>query len=117
MKKLEEVIKNPSGFDSLANYMGDTEFGDLYVVLTRSRDSGTLEESNFRSALQLLGDEGDNVVIHRFGHWACGWWEALTVRGGTKEYVIAENILKNLETYPVVDEQDYSDLQCERGEE
>ena len=79
MKPLNQVLQRPSAFDSLANYTGETEFPGLYVVVCQNRDSDCLTRSNFRMALKRLGGESDSVVFHRFGHWACGWWEALCV--------------------------------------
>ena len=109
MKKLIEVVSNPSGFDSLANYSGALPEENLFVVVTRSRDSDVLTESNFECALERLGGESDSVEIYRFGHWACGWWEALCVVKGTEAYAIAEAIESDLEDYPVLDENDFTE--------
>lgn len=81
MKTLAEVAQNPSGWDSEANYVGKplSSFSDVYIVLTRSRDSSTLEESNWRSALKRLGGESETVQIYRFGYWACGGYPSIAV--------------------------------------
>ena len=92
----------------MENYMGETEFGSLEVLMTRSRDSDLLTESNWDSALKSLGGESDNIVIHRFGHWACGWWEALCVMPNTPEYAIALDIEASLADYPVLNEEDWA---------
>lgn len=119
MKTLEQVAQNPSGWDSVANYVGKplSRFSDVYVVLTRSRDSSTLEESNWRSALKRLGGEGESetVQIYRFGHWACGWWEALCVTGAS--IAAGEEIYQELQQYPVVDEADCSMLEFDNAAE
>ena len=127
MNTLATIVANPSGLDSMDNYMGETEFGALEVLMTRSRDSDLLTESNWDSALKSLGGESDNVVIHRFGHWACGWWEALCVKPGTEQYITAQNIESSLADYPVLDEDDWSEretaeadkvwLECYNGHE
>jgi hypothetical protein len=111
MKTLNEVMQRPSATDSLDNYLGATDFPGWYVVLTHDRDSDCLQESNWRVALARLGGESDNVEIHRFGHWACGWWEALCV----KDDKVAEGnkIQSELEAYPVLDDEDYSLLEHE----
>lgn len=108
MKTLKDVVKNPSGWDSFANYIGPTEFGEFDCLLTQNRDSDVLQRSNFKSALKKLGGEGDNVEIHRFGHWACGWWEVLAVKRGTPQHAIALQIEEKMEDYPVVDDEDFS---------
>lgn len=117
MHTLKEVVSNPGGFDSLDNYMGEIPTDNWLCVLTHSRDSDALDDSNFRTALKRLGGEGINVRVERFGHWACGWWEALAVNEGTKEHAYAIKIREQLEDYPVLDEEDYSSLRIEYGEE
>ena len=114
MKTLNEIIQRPSGFDSLNNYAGQTDFPGLYVVLTRNRDSDCLGESNWRVALEQLGGESDDVIIHRFGHWACGWWEALCVSGDKQTE--GEQIVNLLADYPILDEEDFSTLEHETAQ-
>lgn len=116
MTPIIEVVKNPSGMDSLSNYVGETDFGDFDAFLTRNRDSDALTESNWRCGLKELGDEGENVVIHRFGHWACGWYEVLVVKRGTLEHTKAEEMTKKLKGYPVLDEDDFSRLESEEAD-
>ena len=111
MKPLIEHVKNPSGFDSFSNYMGETNFQNFYGLITQNRDSGTVTRSNFISALELLGGESDTVQVHRFGHWACGWWEIIAVKKDTKQFKIAEKIEKDLMNYPVVNEEHLSELE------
>jgi hypothetical protein len=115
MPALRDVVSNPSGWDSLSNYMGEIPDSDWLCLVTRNRDSDCLTISNFECALRELGGEGDNVEIHRFGHWACGWWEALAVKSGTPECEIAERLFSRLQDYPVLDEEDWSDRECEEA--
>ena len=110
MKLLSELIARPSAFDSFDNYLGDVPNDTWRCLLTRSRDSNALTESNWRIALQKLGGESESVVIHRFGHWACGWWEALAVDETSDSYAKALELHKSLEDYPVLDDDDYSQL-------
>lgn len=117
MKPLLETVANPSGLDSLSNYAGQTDFGQLYCLVAQNRDSDCLSRSNFRSALKALGGESEDVEIHRFNHWACGWWEALAVKQGTEAFAKAERIEAALENYPVVDEDDFSNLESEEAGE
>ena len=117
MQTLNQLVANPSGWDSLSNYSGETEFGAFDALLTQNRDSGKLTRSNFEVALKALGGESDNVEVHRFGHWACGWWEVIAVKRGTPEYRIAEDIEASLSDYPVLDDEHYSQLEWnEAGE-
>ena len=67
MKPLLDTVANPSGFDSLSNYVGRTDFGQFYTLITRSRDSDTLTESNWICALELLGGESETAdYIRKF---------------------------------------------------
>ena len=111
MQLVNETINNPSGWDSSSNFMGQTEFNNFYTLITQNRDSNTVTRSNFISALEVLGGESENVVIHRFGHWACGWWKLIAVKKGTKEFKKAEQIESDLADYPVVNEEHLCELE------
>ena len=116
MKKLIDLVRNPSGFDSFDNYFGDLPSNDLIVVVTRSRDSDLIEESNWECALEMLGGENSSVKIHRFGHWACGWWDALCVIQGSEKEEIGREIVESIENYPLLDEEDHSRRESEQAD-
>lgn len=109
MKRLLDTMQNPSGLDSMSNYAGDLPDKCWLVVMTQSRDSDILTESNWSCALKKLGGEGENVEIMRFGHWACGWWEALCVREDSPSQVVGQDIYDSIDAYPVLDENDFSE--------
>ena len=99
----------PTIFDDASNYGGADLSHLLVAPVSRSRDSGPLDKSNFKEALRVLGGESDTVQIHRFGHWACGWYELLLIDPSDMERVaIGEEIERRLENYPVLNEEDYS---------
>ena len=108
LPKLNDVMMNPSGWDSRANYMGDIPADEWLTVLSRNRDSDDLSESNWETAIQMLGGESDNVSIFRFGHWACGWIEYLAVKADSPQATAAQKIRDDLDAYPVLDEDDWS---------
>lgn len=110
---LYDEMACPSSWD---NFSGERPDKSLYCVLAHTRDSDALEESNFLAALDRLGGEGENVEIHRVGHWACGWIEYLAVRERTDKFAIGDRIIAELNDYPVLDEDRYYDLQDEYGE-
>lgn len=75
----------------------------------QNRDSNELDQSNFAAALELLGGESDTVEVHRFGHWAVGWFEILIVdQADAKRISILDDIARRLDDYPVLDESDWS---------
>lgn len=116
MKKLTEVCFNPSNFDSRSNYIGEIPNNSLLVVLSRNRDSDLLDQSNWEVAIKRLKDS-ENVEIVRFGHWACGWIEYLCVTEGTKEANVGEEIEEQLDNYPILDEEHFSELEQKEANE
>jgi hypothetical protein len=96
----------PTGFDSHLPLAGREDW--LIVPVSRNRDSGMLDESNFEAALEILGGESDDVEVHRFGHWGPGWYEIIIVRPGSKAEKEAEEIEAALANYPVLNDEDHS---------
>mgnify|MGYP001617057384 CR=1 FL=1 len=117
MRTLLWTLGNCSSFDSFANYLGERPGEEWDCLLTQNRDSDCLSRSNFRSALKELGGESESIEVHRFGHWACGWWEALAVKQGTPEHAIALQIEQRIYGYPVVDDDDFSELESEEADD
>ncbi len=96
-----------------SNYAGE-EYPDYYVVGGRSRDSTLLEEANFEATLKRLGGESKTVIVPRSGHWAAGWIETILVHKDDVEAVKkAQAILDDLEGYPVLDDELYSNKEYE----
>jgi hypothetical protein len=108
----------PTCFDSKGYMLDDQQ--DWYVIpVSRTRDTGPFEESNFEAALEILGGERTNIVeVHRFGHWGPGWFEIIIVnpRAG-KTMRKALSIEASLADYPVLDDEDFSRREWEEMEE
>ena len=50
----------------------------------------------------------------RFGHWACGWFELILVNPASDKHLkIAYQIKQDLDAYPVLDDDDYSEREYE----
>lgn len=78
----------------------------------RSRDSSSLERSNFECMLKALGGESDTVIVVQESHWAVGWVEWIAIhKSDDKALAIADEIKAGLEDYPVVDESHWSELE------
>ena len=102
----------PTGFDRSG--LGLQSQQDWLVVpAARNRDSNLLDLSNFDAALAMMGGEGDNCEVHRFGHWGCGWFEIIIVKPDTPTAATAEEIEEALENYPVLDEDDWGKREYE----
>ena len=118
MKTLSEF--RPTGFeDSPAKFFDeDDERRDwLMAPVSRTRDTGPFEESNFESALKILGGESENVEVHRFGHWGPGWFEIIICKPTEANVKILTDIEAGLEDYPIIDDEDYSRRELECAEE
>lgn len=99
---------NQGKIDNWHNYLGNTDIKDMLVFLGRNRDSGLLDNSNFEVALNSLGGESDNIQIHRFGHWACGWFELILINPKAEDIIKqCEDMLNALSDYPVLNDEDY----------
>lgn len=114
------------------SYGGFSPDGD-YMILSRTRDSDILSESNWAVACESLKAEAYDggadrfdvrpVVYHwRAGHWACGWIEYLCVRADAPESALtaAGEIVCSLADYPVLSDDDFSEREwnamCESWE-
>lgn len=97
----------PTGFDHKGAFLREQQDW-LVALVTQTRDSGPLDQSNFASFLAALGGESDTVEVHRFGHWGPGWFEIILIDPQSPQVKIAEELEASLENYPVLDEQDFS---------
>lgn len=82
------------------------------LPVTRTRDSGPLDESNFESACAAFDATGPGAAaweVHRFGHWGPGWIEILLVNPDCPDALrAAGEIVCALADYPILDEDDFS---------
>ncbi len=78
-----------------------------------NRDSDCLSRSNWTVVTEdiLKADTGEDTEIHRFGHWACGWFEIMLVRPDTAAAKCAEEWENALEGYPVASDDHFSELE------
>lgn len=107
----------PSQFDSHIPLDGEQE--DWFIApCSRNRDSDCLTESNWAVMLKCLKEcdretEEDTYQIHRFGHWANGWFEIVVVKPGTEAFKECERMEAALADYPILDESDFSEREHE----
>lgn len=100
--------------------------GYLRVGIGRSRDSDTLEESNYIAAFNMLTETAEEhgiqdrlpdemvpVLEHSASHWAVGWVESLWVADVPEMREAVRSIWQALEHYPVLDDSDYSEREYE----
>jgi len=113
------------------SYFGYSPTGH-FVIMGKHRDSDALTRSNWDAAIRILSDAwGEQIeefapdgyvtkpdaapAAYTFSasHWAVGWCETLLVRPDAPERVLeaARDIEQRLESYPVLDESAYSELE------
>ncbi len=97
-----------------SSYFGATWEG-YYCFLSQHRDSDILERSNFESALDSIGGESSDdsgVQVVREGHWAVGWIEWIAIPFGPSVALAkACQIMEALDSYPILDEDRYSEME------
>lgn len=94
-----------------ANYLGE-HWPEYYVFLGQHRDSDTLTRSNFRCGLDAIGGESETVQVVRESHWAVGWVEWIAIHESDEVALRkADEIVAALEDYPVVSDDDLSELE------
>lgn len=74
-----------------------------------------LEESNWETAVKLIGEAdptGEDYEIHYFGHWTSDF-KIIVVRPGSAAHREAQAIASSLAGYPILDESDFSERECE----
>ena len=95
----------PTVFDTKGLGLPDRQ-NWVVAPVTRTRDSVALGQSNFETALSILGGESDTVEVHRFGHWGPGWFEIILAHPDHEDTLT--EIGSSLENYPVLDYIDLS---------
>lgn len=112
-----------------SSYAG-AHWDDHYVFLSRNRESDCITESNFRTALRMLEKlpppalefdaEGEEQVTRfavRESHWAVGWVEWVCIhQDDTEALKLADSVMQRLESYPVLSDEDLSDLEHEEAQ-
>jgi len=92
------------------------------VIYTHHRDSGLLDLSNAsvirKHLLPFSEDEDSDVVFESHTHWAVGHVDGLSLRvfkDGeiTEAFRIYQDLIEQRDTYPILDETDYSNREYE----
>lgn len=81
----------------------------LVLGVIRTRDSDCLDESNFATALQMLGGESDTVEVHRFGHWGPGWYEIILIAPDSAAETIGAEVEERLDSYSILNDTDLAE--------
>lgn len=82
------------------------------------RDADALAQSNHRVLLRLLREVDPDEAAHgtlEASHWAVGWYRHVVIDPSNEAVVkVMKESIEMLADYPILDECDFSDLECER---
>jgi hypothetical protein len=119
-----EAAGNWRKFDSFcwhrARDLDDPE--NWCIVYSHNRDSGLLDQSNAAAidkAMESFTEADDpDVMAEHHHHWACGWIDGYCIRVYrrgriTKAFKAYHALAERLANYPILDEEDYSNRECE----
>ena len=108
-------------------YMG-AEWAQWFVFLGRNRDSDDLTNSNFDCGLAAVKavankelscdkDEMASIQVVSENHWLCGWVEWIAIHEfDTAALECADKLMKRLDNYPVLNEEDWSRRESEHAD-
>lgn len=91
---------------------------DWSIFYTHHRDSGLIDLSNagiIRKELEPFADSDDpDVVFETHSSWLVGWMEGFSLRVFkrgrlTKAFRVWHELQERMDTYPILDESDYSE--------
>lgn len=105
MQKLVKHLPNCSDHERANWYIGP---------VGHHRDSDAVEESNWQHVcieFLVIDPDGFDHTILRFGHWAVGWVEEIAYRPGSKVAELAAAFKSQLESYPLLNEEIYAELE------
>lgn len=115
----EELKGNWMKFNSFAWHDKPDDPENWCILLTKTRDSGILYQSNHAAMEEiLLQDKYNQDVRYEYHkHWACGWVEGFAVRVidqndcYTEAFQEVHKIKVWLDDYPILNDDDYYERQ------
>ena len=108
--------KNLKLWERPSHYIGEVWPATYGAGVGQSRDSDALERSNFRVMLNAIGGESETVTVVRESHWAVGWVEWIAIhQDDEKALEMADKLKGDLEDYPILSEDDFSETETEEA--
>jgi len=86
----------------------------IAVELGTHRDADALTRSNYatlENRLRAVDGNEDTWHEESSSHWGVGWTANVAVKPGTNAETVLRAAVVQLETYPVLDEEHFSDLE------
>ena len=83
----------------------------LVAPLIKTRDCDLLSQSNWDYVIKLLegseDEDYDDYEVMSWNHWACGWFDMIVVKQGTRAHLLMNEVETSLESYPALDEEEW----------
>ena len=123
----KKLVPLSEHFKHSSAYWG--EKSDWLVCYVTTRDADCLARSNFRCFVQMLGGKktdgakgsqeiSEFVAIEEASHFACGWIQYLIIHPAAADLIAkAAAALEELDGYPVLNEEDFSEVESEEAAE
>lgn len=122
-----DMAGNWRKWDCFSWYAKPWDAENWCIYYTHNRDSDILSESNAamidKRMTQFVDSDNEDADVHpeHHNHWACGWIEGYAVRvyadnpegNITPAFAEIASIMAELENYLVLDEEDYSQRECD----
>lgn len=110
---------SPTPLDEVGLNAG--EQGDWLVApCSTNRDASVLYRANWDALLgelERVDPEGNDYEVNRYGHWACGWFEIILLKPGSKCEQVGIETEEFLKDYPILCEDTYSKLELSEFDE
>lgn len=125
----KELVNNHAKFKSFGWHDAPSDARNWCIVYTVNRDSDALARSNARQIDKALApflddDDSPDVTTEHHGHWACGWIDGYAIRvyrPGTNDltpaFLAYAELRLALDTYPILDEEDFSKEEHKEADE
>jgi hypothetical protein len=105
----------PTQFDGEGLFLDDRQDWDVLPIGVNRDTQDALTLSNWDTVQKMLEDAGIEHEIHRFGHWACGWFEIIIIAPGNEAFL--SDLENRLEDYPAIDDVALSAKEAEQEKE
>lgn len=119
----KEAAGNWHHFESFG-WHDEPEDGEKWtIVYTHNRDSDVLTQSNAAAIKKTMDEYDESTVIEQHhGHWAVGWVDGYAIKVYdkgeiTKAFKAWCDLAAAIESYPVLDEEDFSQRENDEADQ
>lgn len=104
-------------FDSFCWFDRPDDADDFALIYTHNRDSDLIDVSNAYVIGKALEPYPDDAIPESHSHWAVGWIDGFAIRIGSEAERIYLDLKAQMDDYPILDENHYSQLESDAQDE